>query len=184
MNAPEPLDRAIKNARRHKFYKELSKAKEIKSNKSSPELKMYLIKRLNEIDGIQGVHCILDKGKVYSEYLKNDKNKLYNYVAGSLASAILVDSDNVEVRIDKSKGKSLLREDFNSYFEKKLRIGSTIGKVRIFHSNSENFSGIQIADLLAWSIYQNYNNSDPSYLDLIDLQKFPQTFVELWKSRK
>ncbi|RZB28573.1 MAG: hypothetical protein AEth_02027 [Candidatus Argoarchaeum ethanivorans] len=42
-----PLDRMIKNMRRHKFRKELRKASEIKANRSSDELRRYMLKKLN-----------------------------------------------------------------------------------------------------------------------------------------
>lgn len=180
---PQQLDRIIRNARRYKFNRELRKAKEIKFNKSSHELKEYLIKKLNETTGCQGIHCILDKGKLYSKYLRENKHKLYNFVAGSLASAIILESDNVEVRVDESKGKQILREDFNRYFEQRLRMGSNIGKISISHNYSENFSGIQFADILSGSMYQKFNNANSHFADMINLSSFPQTFIELWKSR-
>ncbi|WP_393970671.1 DUF3800 domain-containing protein [Oxyplasma meridianum] len=178
---PKQLDRIITNARRNKFKKELAKAKEIKFNKSSQELKEWLIRKLNDANGCWATHCILIKEKVYSPYLKNDKNKLYNYVAGSIADNIKLDSYDVEVRIDKSKNKALLREDFNQYFEVKLRNGSNIRKLDIFHSHSKNFSGIQLADILAGSTYQKYNNSNSYFVDVINQKTFPNYFLELWK---
>lgn len=181
---PAQLDRIIKNARRHKFNKELKKAKEIKFNKSSPELREYLIKALNEINGCQAIHCIMHKGKLYSTYLKEHKDKLYNFVAGGLANNITLNADIVEIRVDKSKGKNFLRTDFNQYFEKKLRNSSVIGKINIFHSYSENFSGIQFADLLSDSAYQKFNNSDSHYMELIDNNKFPQYCIDLWKRKE
>ena len=181
---PGQLDRIIKNARRYKFSKELKGANEIKFNKSSRELREYLITKLNETIGCQGIHCILEKGKLYSKYLRENKHKLYNFVSGSLASAIILDSDSVEVRVDESKGKQILRDDFNRYFEPKLRMGSNIGKLSISHNYSENFSGIQFADILSGSIYQKYNNGNSHYADMINLSSFPQTFIELWKSRR
>ena len=178
---PGQLDRIIKNARRYKFSKELKGANEIKFNKSSRELREYLITKLNETIGCQGIHCILEKGKLYSKYLTENKHKLYNFVSGSLASAIILDSDSVEVRVDESKGKQILRDDFNRYFEPKLRMGSNIGKLSISHNYSENFSGIQFADILSGSIYQKYNSGNSHYADMINLSSFPQTFIELWK---
>jgi hypothetical protein len=180
---PRKLDRIIRNARRHKFKKELRKAKEIKFNKSSPELREYLIRKLNESNQCIGVHCILDKRDLKSDYLRDNKNKLYNYAAGQLAKAIILKSSNVEVRIDKSKGKQILRDDFNNYFERNLKEGSSIGKISIFHNYSENFSGLQLADLLSGAVYQKFNNNNPYYVDLIDKSKFPQYFKKPWENK-
>ena len=183
-NNPGQLDRIVKNARRYRFNKELRKAKEIKFTKSSLELREYPIEKMNETTVCQGIHCIMGKGKLYSKYLRENRHKMYNFVAGFMASAIIPNSDNVEVRIDKPKGKYILRADFNQYFEQRLRIGSNIGKINTFHSHSENFSGIQLADILSGSVYQEFNNANSPYVDKIDLLHFFQTFLELWKSRK
>jgi len=167
------LDRIIKNMRRNKFKRELRKASEIKANKSSPDLKKYMINKLNEVPGTSGFHSILVKDRLYSSYLKQNKNKLYNYIAGILARSIVIDGFDVEIRVDKSKGKQILRDDFNKYFVELLRENSTIGKIEIHHSRSESFSGLQFADLLAWSVYQKYFSHNKEYTDLFT---FPNSY--------
>ncbi|AKA49047.1 hypothetical protein IX51_07970 [uncultured archaeon] len=181
VNNSKDLDRIVKNARRNKFRKELTGASEIKANKSSSTLRRYMLSRLNGLSSAYAVHCILYKDMIRSQYLRDNKHKLYNFVAGALADSIIINSANVEARIDKSKGKAVLRKDFNRYFEDKLRNGSRIGKIDIYHSDSRNFSGLQLVDILAWSVFQRFNNADLSYFDLIDTVKFPQYMVELWK---
>ncbi|MCL4345313.1 MAG: DUF3800 domain-containing protein [Candidatus Thermoplasmatota archaeon] len=175
-----PLDRIVKNARRYKFRKELSKANEIKFNNSSRELRIYLVKKLNETPGCTGYHCILRKEKIISEYLRNNKQKLYNYVAGLLADLIKINYDEVEVRIDKYKRKQFMRDEFNNYFIERLKRGSRISSLNIYHSNSENFTGIQLVDLLAGSVFSKYNNDNPLYVDLIDQERFRQFYREVW----
>jgi hypothetical protein len=178
---PNQLDRIIKNARRHKFKKELRNAKEIKFNKSSKELKEYFIKKLNQTKGCQVIHCILFKDKLYSLYLKENKHKLYNFVSGHIAKEIIIESESVEIRVDESKGKQFLRDDFNRYFEHRLRTGSNIGKISIIHSHSENFAGIQLVDIISGSAFQKYNNGDSHFVDMIDQSKFPQKFLKIFK---
>ena len=92
-----PLDRMIKNMRRHKFRKELRKAFEIKANRSSDELRRYMLKKLNEAKNARVLYIVLEKKKLYSEYLKNDKHKLYNYVAGKLARQIFLKISEREI---------------------------------------------------------------------------------------
>ena len=132
------LGRMIKNMRRHKFRKELRKASEIKANRSSDELRRYMLKKLNKVKNARVLYIVLEKKKLYSEYLKNNKHKLYNYVAGKLARQIILDNVNVEIRIDKSKGKQILREDFNNYFLISLNERSTINKATVHHSYSHS----------------------------------------------
>ena len=137
--------------------------------------------KLNETAQCRGVHCVLYKKNLTSEYLRDHKHKLYNYAAGQLAKAIVLESCNVEVRIDKSKGKQILRDDFNKYFVRNIRDGSRIDGINIFHNQSENFSGLQLADLLSRPVYKKFNNQDSLYVNLINQFTFPQYFKELWK---
>ena len=168
---PKPLDRIIKNVRRHKFHKELKKAQEIKANKSSKELIKYLLLKLNEIENIKLFYIVLEKKKIKSTYLKNDSHKLYNYVAGKLAQNLVLNELDVEIRIDKSKGKQLLIDDFDHYFLMKLNEKSSVRKVTVYHSYSHSWSGLQIADLLSWSCFQKFEYNNSEFIDLITLEQ-------------
>ncbi|MBT3464974.1 DUF3800 domain-containing protein [archaeon] len=169
--SPAKLDRIIKNMRRNKFRKQLKKAQEIKASKSKSEIIKHMIIKLNDLEDVKMHMIVLEKGKLFSEFLKNNKHKLYNYISGKLAQKIIVNSDDLEVRIDKSKGKQILRDDFNNYFDKKLRDGLSLRKIKIYHSSSHSWSGLQFADILAWSCFQKFEHSDNDFLDLIDLEK-------------
>jgi hypothetical protein len=168
---PADLDRIIKNMRRNKFRKQLKEAHEIKANKSSDEVIRYMLKKINDVKSIKIFYIVLEKKKIFSEYLKNNKNKLYNYVAGKLAKHISLDERDVEIRIDKSKGKQLLREDFDRYFLRNLKENSNVQKITIHHSYSHSWSGLQFADILAWSCFQKFEHNNSEYVDLINLEQ-------------
>lgn len=69
-----------------------------------------------------------------------------------------------------------------SILAKSKKNGSNFNEpVIITHSYSENFSGIQLADILAGAVYHKFNNGDSQYIDIIDQNKFPQKYLELWK---
>lgn len=174
---PKILDRIIKNMRRNKFKKELRKANEIKANNSSNEVRKYMLERLNNIESAKIVYVVLEKKKLYSEYLKNDKNKLYNYVAGKLARQIVLQDTDVEIRVDKSKGRQLLREDFNAHFLKNLNEKSSIRKATIEHSYSHAWSGLQFADLLAWACFQKFEHGNSEFVDVL---KIEQEVYHVW----
>ena len=114
---------------------------------------------------------VLEKGKLQSEFLKKNKHKLYNYVAGKLANKLVISNFDLIVRIDKSKGKQILREDFDRYFIKKLRENSTIKKVDVYHSFSHSWPGLQLADILAWSCFQKFEHNNNDYLNLLESPK-------------
>jgi hypothetical protein len=169
VNDFRPLDRIIKNMRRNKFKKELSKANEIKGNKSSFEVRTYMLKELNKVENSQIYCTVMNKSHLNSKFLINDKHKLYNYVAGYLANLIEI-KGHVEVRIDKSKGKQMLRDDFDDYFREKLVHNSEIGNMQIYHSYSHAWSGLQFADIIAWSYFQKFEHKTDLYVDLIDIK--------------
>lgn len=168
---PADLDRIIKRMRRNKFKKELKKAQEIRANKSSDAVRRHMISQLNLVKNVKVFYIVLEKKKLYSDYLKNNKNKLYNYVAGKLARNIVLTNIDVEIRIDKSKGKQLLREDFNGYFLNNLEDNCTSIKCKIEHSYSHSWSGLQFADMLAWACFQKFEHNDNSYVDLLKIQQ-------------
>lgn len=174
---PKMLDRIIKNMRRNKFKKELRKANEIKANNSSDGVRKYMLEKLNSIEGTKIFYIVLEKKKLYSEYLKNNKNKLYNYVAGKLARQIVLQDIDVEIRVDKSKGRQLLREDFNAHFLKNLNEKSNIRKVTIEHSYSHAWSGLQFADLLAWACFQKFEHENSEFVDVL---KIEQEVYHVW----
>lgn len=132
------LDRIIKNMRQGTFKKEFKKNNEIKGNKSPPPLKKKLLKKLNEIQDIRIIHIIFEKKKLQDTYLIQNKNELYNRIAGEITKNIPFENIFLEIRIDKSKGKQLLRDEFDHYFKQKFEISNSchLQNNMIFHSDS------------------------------------------------
>lgn len=168
---PDPLNRIIKNMRRNKFKKELKDASEIKASRSSPALVKYALNQLNAVTDAAVSYIILEKAKCYSSFLLNDKHKLYNFAAGRLAEHTTLEGADLLVRIDLSKGKQILRDDFNNYFSMKLNENSTLNRVEIYHSLSHAWNGLQFADMLAWSKFQKVEHKNSEFIDVLKIKK-------------
>lgn len=168
----DSFKRIIKNMRKNKFKKDLSGAMELRANKSSKEIIEYFLTKANTVMETELLHVVINKKKTYSKYLKNDKHKYYNFIAGKLAQNLCNYKDIIEIRIDKSKGKQLHRMDFNEYFCKKLS-----QKIPIHHSYSHNYYCLQAADFYAWACFQKFEYNNPKYLELV---KHKQQFFEEW----
>jgi hypothetical protein len=166
---PKKLGRIIKHMRTGKFKKQLYRAKEIKANSSNKDIIKHMINKLNQTENISLSIIVLEKKKLYSEYLKKDRNKLYNYVAGFIPSTLSIENHNVEVHIDRSKRKRVLREDFDKYFYSKLQKG-TDRKITIQHDDSELYAGIQFADIIANVYFKKYEYKDSQLSDLITIK--------------
>ncbi|MDD9953309.1 MAG: DUF3800 domain-containing protein [Candidatus Woesearchaeota archaeon] len=162
------FERFVKNARRNKFKKVLRGAQELKANKSKKDLRNYVLESIACMDDVHCHAIVLHKKKLYSTYLKNNKHKLYNYVCGVLASTMSVDSKSLVIRIDRSQGKQALQRDFNQYLKKKIKERKWNARIAVHHSWSHGWPGLQMADFVAWSVFQKFENSDDSYFTRIE----------------
>ena len=109
--------------------------------------------------------------------MQNNKHKLYNFVAGKLAKNLPLDDRKTVIRVDRSKDKQILREDFNNYFIRNLPSNVNPRNVEIHHSWSHSWHGLQITDLLAWAMFQKFEHRNDEYVDLIEIaQEVYQTW--------
>ena len=109
---------------------------------------------------------ILDKSKVY-EYLKDKKNKLYNYISNLILNECSFDNSPIKLIVDRSKSKRSLREDFDNYIRNQLIESHSMDKLIIKHENSQNDGCLQVLDFISWAIFRNYEYQDPSFMELI-----------------
>jgi len=163
-NNTELLYRIIKNCRRNKFNKELVNISEIKGSSSSEILIKHLIKEINKTNC--KVYCItLDKNTIPWSRVDN-KNKIYDFTAGYIAELLELNSE-IDIRIDKSKAKKRDQNNFDEHF--KSRLSKNNRYVKIYHSYSHSWSGIQFADIIAWSFFQKFEKDDSQFVDLLKL---------------
>lgn len=82
-----------------------------------------------------------------------------------LAKLIKIDKPTF-IFIDKSKNKQKEIDEFNEIFLKHL---NNIQKqpIKIEHADSIHYKGLQMADLISWSTFQNFENNNPEFIDLI-----------------
>lgn len=163
----DKLDRIIKNLRRGKHRDFFKEKNEIKANKLTYEIKIEILKMLNNIKNIEINVINFYKNNSINHKIMKDKNKLYDYIAGELVSRINIDSD-IEIIIDKSKGKKILERKFNSYIIMKV---NTKYKINIKHRHSHAWKGLQFADLIAWSYFQKYEHGNDEYINLLEVEK-------------
>lgn len=100
-------------------------------------------------------------------YLKEKKNKLYNYISNLILNECSFDTSSVCLIVDKSKSNRSLREDFDNYIRRKLSEKNHLDKLIIRHENSQNEACLQVLDFISWAIFRNYEHSDSRFLDMI-----------------
>lgn len=162
VNDPIILKRVIKKIR-NKYKKELSKATELKGSKTDNKIIKDLFGKLNNKE-YKAFVIIFDKKQFY-KLNKFDYNTKYNILASELANELPITS-KTHVFIDKSKNKKEEIEEFNKLFLKSLNNIKDYDVI-IDHVNSTNYDGIQIIDLIVWSVFQYVEKENNEFISLI-----------------
>lgn len=156
------LEKIIKKTRRD-FKKKMLTSNEIKGENLPYDLKIKILEKLKNID-YEAFIIVFDKENRYKiDY--GDNKKAYDILASRLAKLIKIDKPTF-IFIDKSKNKQKEIDEFNEIFLKHL---NNIQKqpIKIEHADSIHYKGLQMADLISWSTFQNFENNNPEFIDLI-----------------
>ena len=156
------LEKIIKKTRRD-FKKKMLTSNEVKGGNLPYELKIKILEKLKNID-YEVFIIIFDKENRF-KIGYGDNKKAYDILASRLAKLINIDKPTF-IFIDKSKNKQEEIDNFNELFLNNL---NNIKKqpIKIEHADSMHYKGLQMADLISWSTFQNFENDNPEFLDMI-----------------
>ncbi len=169
--SPEPkeLTRILRRVRR-RLYSFGTRTPEFKF-KSSPEHVRKLV--LSGVAGtsIQVAWTGIAKRDVPAE-LRRDKNELYLRVC-SMALAELMRQTHARrahIVLEKWSSNRTVRRHFEGHLREVVsghHCGYFAPSITISHLDSANSAGIQIADIVAGSVFRSVEHSDGSYLSII-----------------
>ena len=156
------LENIIKKTRRD-FKKKMLTSNEVKGGNLPYELKIKILEKLKNID-YEVFIIVFDKENRF-KIGYGDNKKAYDILASRLAKLINIDKPTF-IFIDKSKNKQEEIDNFNELFLNNL---NNIKKqpIKIEHADSMHYKGLQMADLISWSTFQNFENDNPEFLDMI-----------------
>ena len=156
------LEKIIKKTRRS-FTKKMLTSNEIKGGNLPYDLKIKILKKLKNID-YEVYIIVFDKENRYKIGYEDNK-KAYDILASRLAELINIDKPTF-IFIDKSKNKQEEIDSFNELFLNNL---NNIKKqpIKVEHADSMHYKGLQMADLISWSTFQNFENDNHEFLDMI-----------------
>ena len=157
------LEKIIKKTRRLSRKKMIT-SNEIKGGNLPYDLKIKILKKLNNI-GYEVFIIVFDKKNRYKIGYEHDNKETYDILASKLAKLINIDKPTF-IFIDKSKNKL---EEINNFNELFLNNLNNIQKqpIKIEHANSMHYKGLQMADLISWSTFQNFEHENPEFLGMI-----------------
>lgn len=156
------LEKIIKKTRRD-FKKKMLTSNEVKGGNLPYELKIKILEKLKNID-YEAFIIVFDKENRF-KIGYGDNKKAYDILASRLAKLINIDKPTF-IFIDKSKNKQEEIDNFNELFLNNL---NNIKKqpIKIEHADSMHYKGLQMADLISWTTFQNFENDNPEFLDMI-----------------
>ena len=156
------LEKIIKKTRRD-FKKKMLTSNEVKGGNLPYELKIKILEKLKNID-YEVFIIVFDKENRF-KIGYGDNKKAYDILAPRLAKLINIDKPTF-IFIDKSKNKQEEIDNFNELFLNNL---NNIKKqpIKIEHADSMHYKGLQMADLISWTTFQNFENDNPKFLDMI-----------------
>lgn len=79
--------------------------------------------------------------------------------------------------MDKSKNKKEEIDDFNKRFNSSLN-NINNHSVDIKHANSIHYAGLQMVDLVAWSIFQSVERNNDEFINLIQNKTIKKVYEE------
>lgn len=99
---------------------------------------------------------------------------LYDTLAAKLAETIIVSSPTTII-VDRSKSKHEDIRNFNERFSSSLHNADGY-LIDITHANSIKEKGLQIADIIAWSIFQSLEHDNSEFVDIIKNKNIIEVF--------
>ncbi|WP_407393837.1 DUF3800 domain-containing protein [Methanobrevibacter sp.] len=169
---PKNLNRIIKYARNN-YNNILGRDLEIKGNKTNRYVIKKILGKINSID-YQVLAIFLNKKNLHNVPDFYKYNVLYDTLASKLAEKITITSPTTVI-VDRSKGKHEDMRIFNERFSSSLNNPDGY-LVNIIHANSIKERGLQIADLIAWSVFQSREHENSEFIDLIKNKNIFEVF--------
>lgn len=173
-NNPKELDNIIKKTRK-KYKKQLGNASEIKGYTTDDYIIKKILKKLSNAD-CKVVGIILDKRNIYKVHSIYDYNILYDTLASKLSQKINI-NNSTSIIVDKCKNKQEEINNFNKLFISNLNNPKN-HSVDIKHANSIHYNGLQMADIVAWSIFQSVERNNSEFIDLIQNKSIKRVYEE------
>lgn len=156
------LKKAVKITLRRKFTKR-QKVEELKGPKCPLNVKKYFYSKVKDVKF--ALYAItLNKVRVY-ERLRQDKERVYNFIARLVLDQIPFNNANlrIEIIVDKSKTKRNIAE-FNRYILRQIK-SKFDPKVPldVYHLDSKQNFGLQAVDIFCWGIFRKHEKQDEKW---------------------
>ena len=172
VDSPDSLKKIIKKVKRDNRTL-MHKAPEIKGNKTDKRVIKKILQKVNNM-GYEAYAIYLNKQNLDKIPNFYNHHELYDEIASKLAEKIKITSSTCII-VDKSKFNQDYINNFNNLFISKLNNPNNC-PISIMHGDSINYKGLQIADLISWSVFQKVEHQNSKFIDLIGNKKIFEVY--------
>lgn len=159
----EKTSLTIKELRRKLKFSDLF---EFKFNKSNRNIKKNFLESVSKYK-FRTRAIVVQKKSIYSQRLKNYKENFYNFIVMQVLKHSVKSIKNAKIKFDK-RGEKSLRDEMRVYLSKELDNKNK----KIFSDfkfvDSKQNTLVQLADMVAGSIYSSAINKDKTYLKYLE----------------
>lgn len=138
--------------------------------KESPKTRQKLLNMFHEKKIANVISIYLNKNKVYTK-LHDEKHVLYNYVTNILLDRVCTKKlipidEKIKIIASRRETNRFLNTNFSSYIKNQAKNNHKLDiEIDIVSPSQEK--GLQIADMISWSIFRKYEHGDVTYYNLI-----------------
>lgn len=166
-----PVEKIVK-----KIFKSFSK-NEIRNHngvlhafKESPKTRQKFLNLFHEKKVADIITIYLNKKKVYTK-LHDEKHVLYNYVTNILLDRVCTKklipiNEKIKVIASRRNTNKFLNSNFSSYLKSQIKNNHKLD-IEIDIESPSSEKGLQVVDMICWSIFKKYEHLDETYYNII-----------------
>ncbi|WP_436664243.1 DUF3800 domain-containing protein [Alicyclobacillus acidoterrestris] len=168
---PKKLQSVYKNSIRNlrktfpSFFSGLDNPNELKGSEAYPFMKEYIFRQLITKTDINIAHMVVDNWNIDSAF-REDPCRSFNFLTKVMLKSCRLtksDCDHLELRIDNRNSAIKSLNSLEDYLFNELVLGKSanrapadVKRVTVTYMDSKSSRGVQIADMVANTIYKRY----------------------------
>ena len=152
---PSELSRVMKNAR-HKARGKFKMHSVFKASKESKGFVKIVLEEISKTDS-RIIACIWNKQK---DTFKGEKNELYARLIAETAQCALSFYSKLDLVVHKRYTSPHIREFISKEMSQIVSSGNFLS---VSHRSEIECRQLELADAVAWALFQKYNNKDDSF---------------------
>jgi len=157
------LEKIIKKVNQ-KFDKKLKNINEIKATKIHDKIKFQILKEISSLK-LNSYSIIFNKREINNlNWIKyKNKNEIYINIASNLVLKANI-QNVVSMKFDRFV-PHYYRDSFKEKILKNLKYNESS---KLSFVDSKAYKGIQVADIISWCVFQNFENNESKYINKIE----------------